>query len=188
MFARAARSTFRRQAFSAPRQQARAYSTHPVTPKKSDMPWIVGSLLVFTPLFFSLTSPPDALAHATSPHKKEHAEVIPASTKATQEEAPEEKEPSPSAAAEAEESEPEPEQAEKAAPKQEDKEEQSEETKEEDKEEAKPTGDKVADQEQRKEGTPEAKEGAKQKQPGQQAKVESAIEESKEEETKKDEE
>ncbi|GAA5830040.1 hypothetical protein JCM11251_006852 [Rhodosporidiobolus azoricus] len=158
----------------------------------SDLPWIIGSALVFIPLFITLTSPP-AIAkqhHVTSPNKPEHAERIPATLKATESEPAEDKEPSPADAEEAseKEEEKEPEQAEKAAPSQEGKPEKDEGKKEEEKEEAKPVGDNVATQEQRMEATPEAKEGAKQKQPKQQEKVENAIEESKQEEAKKDEE
>lgn len=107
MFRSAARSSFRssRQAVA-----RRTYVTGHHTsamPQKSDMPWVIGSALVFIPLFFSLTSPPGvhAQTHATSPTKEGLHEDVPASRKATPAEEPAEKEPSPSAAADKAESE-----------------------------------------------------------------------------------
>ena len=101
MFRSAARSSFRssRQAVA-----RRTYVTGHHTsamPQTSDMPWVIGSALVFVPLFFSLTSPPGvhAQTHATSPTKEGLHEDVPAARKATQAEEPAEKEPSPSAAA-----------------------------------------------------------------------------------------
>ncbi|BGP58259.1 hypothetical protein JCM8202_000979 [Rhodotorula sphaerocarpa] len=104
MFRAAARSTFRsssRQAFA-----RRAYNTSQHTsamPNKSDMPWVIGSALVFIPLFFSLTSPPGmhAQTHAISPAKEGTHEEVPAARKATGEEDPAEKESNPTQAAEA---------------------------------------------------------------------------------------
>lgn len=101
MFRSAARSSLRssRQAVA-----RRTYVTGHHTsamPQKSDMPWVIGSALVFLPLFFSLTSPPGvhAQTHATSPMKEGLHEDVPAARKATQAEEPAEKESSPSAAA-----------------------------------------------------------------------------------------
>ncbi|GAA6037460.1 hypothetical protein JCM8097_008198 [Rhodosporidiobolus ruineniae] len=189
MFARSAARSTLRQTFA-----RRAYATGhhtSVTPPKSDLPWIIGSALIFTPLFFSLTSPPAVVKHITSPNKKEHQEAVPATLKATEAQSAEEQEPSPKDAAKAEEEQkPEEKQDEKVeekAPAQENKDASNvEQGKDEDKEAAKPVGAAVADPEDKKEGSAEAKEGAKQKQPKQQEKVEGAIEESKEEEAKKD--
>ncbi|BGP43537.1 hypothetical protein JCM10450v2_007704 [Rhodotorula kratochvilovae] len=193
MFARTAARTTLRQARQTPlRQSVRGYAAPghhtSVTPPKSDLPWIIGSALVFVPLFFSLTSPPEALKHATSPSHPDKHQDVPASTKATKAEAPEDKESSPSAAADAEEKKEAEEagDAEKAQPEQEDKDEDKvEEGKKEDTNDA-PTPKDSASHEEKKEGTPEAKAAAKEAQPGKQEKMNDAIAESKEEESKKD--
>ncbi|GAA5871616.1 hypothetical protein JCM3774_006312 [Rhodotorula dairenensis] len=101
MFRAAARSSFRQSRQAVAR---RSYVTghHTSTlPQKSDMPWVIGSALVFIPLFFSLTSPPGvhAQTHATSPNKEGLHEDVPAARKATPAEEPADKESSPSAAA-----------------------------------------------------------------------------------------
>lgn len=101
MFRAAARSSFRQSRQAVAR---RSYVTGHHTsamPQKSDMPWVIGSALVFVPLFFSLTSPPGvhAQTHATSPNKEGLHEDVPAARKATPAEDPAEKESSPSAAA-----------------------------------------------------------------------------------------
>ncbi|GAA6017783.1 hypothetical protein JCM10207_000500 [Rhodosporidiobolus poonsookiae] len=178
-----------RLASSGARELTRLFHLLPFLPRCSDLPWIVGSALVFVPLFISLTSPPEALKHATSAHKPEHADKIPASTVATESEPAEDKEPSPKDAEKADEKEDakEPEQAEKAAPKQEGEKKEDAEDVEKQKEEAKPTGGAAASEQQKKESSPEAKEEAKVAQPAHAEKVEKAVEESKEEADKKDE-
>ncbi|POY75475.1 hypothetical protein BMF94_1377 [Rhodotorula taiwanensis] len=104
MFRAAARTSFRqsRQTF-ARRSYATGHHTS-TTPQKSDMPWVIGSALVFIPLFFTLTSPPGvhAQVQATSPHKEEHQADVPAVRKATLAEDPKDKESSPEHAAKAE--------------------------------------------------------------------------------------
>ncbi|GAA6064015.1 hypothetical protein JCM10212_005498 [Sporobolomyces blumeae] len=77
MFARTAARSALRQA------SRRSYATghhSTVTPAKSDLPWVVGSAIVTIPLVYTLTSPPDAFKHATSPSKPDHP--APASHKA----------------------------------------------------------------------------------------------------------
>ncbi|GAA5850412.1 hypothetical protein JCM9279_001407 [Rhodotorula babjevae] len=193
MFARTAFRTGARQVRQQTARQTRgmAHNHHTgVAPAKSDLPWIIGSALVFVPLFFSLTSPPEMMKHATSPAHPDKHHDVPASRVATESEDPADKEPSPSHAAAAEANKNEEEShsdAAEAQPEQEGKDEDKvAEGKKADVEDA-PTPANAATDEEKLEATPEAKAAAKESQPGKQEKISSAIAESKEEESKKDE-
>ncbi|TNY20374.1 glucosyltransferase [Rhodotorula diobovata] len=178
MFARtAARNAFRQARQTMVRQsRGMAHNHHTgVGPAKSDLPWIVGSGLVFVPLFFSLTSPPEALKHATSPAHPDKHQDVPASTKATDAEDPADKEPSPSHAAAAEANAAEEashEDAAEAQPAQEDKDEDNtDKGKEVDTQEAKITPADAQSAEEGQEATPQAKAAAKEKQPAKQVRL-----------------
>ncbi|BGP27701.1 glucosyltransferase [Rhodotorula toruloides] len=188
MFRAAARTVLRQPRQAVSRSARRSYTTaNPIgpTPQKSDLPWVIGSALVFIPAIVLLTSPPEVLKHSSS-HETKH-ENVPSATKATKAENPQDVEPSPSHAEAAEErkqeEESEPEDAEKHAPAQEGKDEENVAKGEEKdvKEPPKPTEESLS-HEEKKEGTPEAKETAKLDQPKKQDKLENAIAESKEEE------
>ncbi|KAL7342823.1 glucosyltransferase [Rhodotorula toruloides] len=89
MFRAAARTAFRQPRQAVSRSARRSYTTaNPTgpTPQKSDLPWVIGSALVFIPAIVSLTSPPEILKHSSS-HETKH-ENVPSATKATKAENP----------------------------------------------------------------------------------------------------